>query len=554
MVLDNPLKRVWTLINLDKEEIGSIYFYAIMSGLLQLTIPIGVQAIIGFVLGASMVTSIYVLIILVVVGVLLIGLLQINQMKIIEKVLQNIFTRFSFEFSEKLPRFDLLKSDNYYLPEKVNRFFDILTVQKSLAKLLLDIPMASIQILFGLILLSLYHPIFIFFGIMLIILLYLIIKLSSKNGLQTSYDESNYKYQVVAWLQEMARVILTLKYSQGTHLNLIKTDKYVAGYLKSRTAHFNVLLFQYRTLVFFKVVVTAAMLGIGSYLLLNQKLNIGEFIAAEIVILSLISAVEKLIARLENVYDIIISLEKIASITESDLEIDGNIELADENTGVSIEMRELSFSYPDGKKVLKDLNIQIVPNSVVCISNKEGFGKTTLLKILSANFKEYSGAILINNISINNYQLESLRKHTGILIHQQDVFMGSILENISMGKPGITIEKITKLARTLGIQNSFNELIDGFNTEIEPAGMKLTSTLIKNILILRAFIHQPNLLLLEEPWLGYDETIKQNIIQYLLTISTNATVIVASDDEAFAKKCDYQIILSNGNAEILKNK
>ncbi|MDH4460032.1 MAG: ABC transporter, partial [Flectobacillus sp.] len=199
------LHQLWALLNLDKSDLFSIYFYAILGGLVELSVPIGIQAIISFVLGASMVTSIYILIFLVVMGVFGVGVFQVNQMKVIEKIQQRLFTHFAFEFSQTLPQVDLYKADLYYLPEKVNRFFDTLNIQKGIQKLLLDIPIAVIQIFLGLILLALYHPLFIFFGFILGVILWLIIKFTGKNGLETSIEESNYKYQVVAWFQEVAR-------------------------------------------------------------------------------------------------------------------------------------------------------------------------------------------------------------------------------------------------------------------------------------------------------------------------------------------------------------
>jgi ABC-type bacteriocin/lantibiotic exporter with double-glycine peptidase domain len=144
----NPFERLWGLISSYKADISAIYFYAILSGLVQLTVPMGVQAIIGFVIAASMVTSTYILIMLVVIGVGAVGLMQINQMKIIEKVQQKIFTEHAFEYAEKVPRFDLIKSDSFYLPEKINTFFETLNIQKGLSKILLDVPLASIQIVF----------------------------------------------------------------------------------------------------------------------------------------------------------------------------------------------------------------------------------------------------------------------------------------------------------------------------------------------------------------------------------------------------------------------
>ena len=552
MEKNSAVGRLWKLLVLEKQEISSIYFYAILIGLVQLSIPIGVQAIIGFVMGASMVTSIYVLIIIVVIGVLMVGVMQINQMKIIEKIQQNIFARYAFEFTETIPRLDLQKVDNYYLPEKVNRFFDTITVQKGMSKILLDIPTATIQILFGLILLSLYHPVFIVFGILLVFILWVILKISSKDGLATSMQESNYKYDVVAWLQEMARVIKSFKFSQGTQFNLQKMDANVLGYVKARTAHFKILVFQYQSLVAFKVTITSAMLIVGAYLLIHQQLNIGEFIAAEIVILTVIVAVEKLISNLDSVYDVITGLEKLASVTESSLEQDGKLDFTGNYLNTNIQLIDFSFTYPDGKKALQNINLDIPANSTVCVSGVEGSGKTTLLKLLGSNYLDFTGSFMLNNIPIRSYNLQAIRSHTGMYLNLQDLFKGSLLENISMGRKYISTEKILETAEHLGMKNFLTSLPFGLETHIDPLGRKLASTMIKKILLLRVFANEPFLLILEEPWLSLEEPIKTNMQTYLLGKHRNATVIIATNDLSFAKQCDYHIMLENGLATILK--
>jgi ABC-type bacteriocin/lantibiotic exporter with double-glycine peptidase domain len=550
----NPIKRLWELILLDKKEIGSVYFYAIFSGLLQLSVPVGIQAIISFVLGASMVTSIYILILLVVIGVFCVGFMQLNQMKIIEKIQQRIFTRYAFDFAEKVPRFDLIKMDGYYLPEKVNYFFDTLNVQKGLSKLLLDVPTASIQILFGLLLLSLYHPVFIVFGLLLILILWLILKTTGNSGLSTSLKESTYKYSVVAWLEEMARVIKSFKFSQGSHLNLEKTDERVSGYLSARTDHFKVLLFQYQALVVFKVAITTVMLTAGTYLLLNQQLNIGEFIAAEIVILTVINAVEKLIGSLESVYDVVTGLEKLALVTESPLEKDGEVDLDPHGKGLEVQFRDFSFSYPDGKRVLNDLNFDIPSNSKVCVSTEAGSGKSTFLKVLSGNYCDFEGGLLLNKLPINSYQLESLRTQIGVFLNQQDIFMGTVWENITMGRSEIKQETVMEIANGLGISRFLDQLPNGFKTKLDPSGKKMSSTLVRSILLLRAFANQPKLILLEDPWEGLDSSVQENIKNYLFNQLTNTTVIVTTKDDDFARKCDGQIILTNGKANFVTKK
>ena len=549
-----PLQRLWHLIAKEKKEVVAIYFYAIMSGLVQLSVPVGVQAIVGFVLGASMVTSIFILIMLLVLGVLMVGIFQMNQMKIIEKIQQNIFVHYSFAFAETIPRFDLKKTDKYYLPEKVNRFFDVMNVQKGFSKILLDMPIAIIQIVFGLLLLSFYHPAFIIFGVFLLFILWLIGKLYSKKGIITSLLESNYKYAVAGWLEEMARVIHSFKLSQGSHINLSKTDGEVSNYLISRTAHFKVLLFQYKTLVSFKVVITAAMLFIGSYLLVNQQLNVGEFIAAEIVILMVIGAVEKLIVSLESVYDVITGLEKLASITESPLEQSGSMPFADTDEAILVEFEDFSFGFYKNKLILKNINCTIQPNGIASISGSSGSGKSMLLKVLSGNYSDFSGSILLNKIPISNYDLEQLRGKTGIYSHYIELFQGTVWENISLGRSQITINNVTAIARELGIETFLSSLHNGFETMIGPMGKKLPSTIAKKILLLRALAGQPKLLLLEEPWIGLDEKTKNKMQQYLLNKKYNHTVFIVNNDEAFARQCDYNILLENGSIHSIKTK
>ncbi len=544
-----PFERFWHLIRLDKTDISSIYFYAILNGLMQLSVPLGIQAIIGFVLGASMATSIYVLIFLVVMGVFIVGVLQVNQMKIIERIQQKIFTRYAFEFVDKIPKFDLYKTDNYFIPERVNRFFDTINLQKGFSKLLLDIPTALIQILFGLILLSFYHPLFIIFGIILALLLFLIVYFTSKNGLETSIHESNYKYEVVAWMQEVAKSIKSFKLNQDTDLNLKSTDKIVVNYLETRTRHFRFLLVQFKALIAFKTLVTAFLLLLGVYLLVDQQLNIGEFIAAEIVILSIIASVEILIKNLDSVFDVLTSLEKLSTVTEGNSEENGKL-VFNENK-ISIELVDFSFSYPNSSPILENINLKIPANSTVCIMGEESSGKSTLLSILSRNYLHFTGNFLINNIPANNYDLESLRKKIGIYFNEYEIFSGTILENINMGRSNITPESIIAVAQELGFESFLQNLPLGFQTSIDTNGKRLSKNISQKIILLRALTQRPNLLIMEEPWLGLKKQYQQKIMDYLLKKPSDNTLFVTSNDPAFANKCDYRFELKNGNLELV---
>ena len=543
----SSFRRILKVISLERNETSAIYFFAILNGLIDLSLPLGIQSIISFVLGGAVSTSLVILIVLVVIGVFFNGLLHVNQMRLIEKIQQKIFARYSFEFADRIPKLNLKAVDGYYLPELVNRFFDVITLQKSISSLLLDIPVALIQILFGLSLLSFYHPVFIVFGLVLLIILYIILSISGSRGLETSLQESDYKYKLVGWLQEMGRAVHSFKFSTNTELNIHRTDDLVIGYLEARTAHFKILLFQYWSLISFKLIITAVMLGVGSYLLVTQQLNIGQFIAAEIVILMVISSVEKIIVYLDKVYDVLTSLEKLSKITDKPIEKDGHILLSKETQGLSIGMRSVSFSYDDdGKKVLENVNLDLKPNERVCLKGPAGSGKSTLLRLMGGAFKEFEGQLVFNGIPVNDYVLDSLRSQKGILLSRQDIFQGTLLENITMGNTSIEPHAIIELCTELGIDGLFTEFKEGFSTQLDATGRRLSKRMKHKILLLRALINKPKLLLLQDPFEGLEEDIKVKLITYLLDKNRSHTVMVATNSQRFSSQCDRIIHLKEG--------
>ncbi|HMP93144.1 MAG TPA: ATP-binding cassette domain-containing protein, partial [Phnomibacter sp.] len=503
------------------------------------------QSIINFVLAGSFSTSLVLLIALVVTGVFLTGVLQINQMKLNEKIQQNLFTQYAFEFAWRIPRIDMKSVDGYYMPELVNRFFDVISLQKGLGKLLLDIPVASIQIVFGLLLLSFYNPIFIFFGLLLLLILALIIRFTSPRGLDTSLTESEYKYSVAGWLQEMSRVVRSLKFSRHTGLHIEKADNYISGYLQARTSHFKILLFQYWSLVAFKVFITIGMLVLGVILLLDQELNVGQFVAAEIVILTVLNSVEKFIISLDKVYDVLTAVEKLGKVIDKPMEHNGTLELEPGLGGLHVSVRNLSFSYHDDTPLLRKISLSVKPGQLACITGPDGSGKSTLLRVLTGSYSQFEGQVLINNIPIGNYELDSLRRQVGIYFSQQEIFEGTLWENISLGDCAYSQAEIMDIAEMIGLKDFIGQLRHGFNTQLDPQGRRLNKTTTQRILFLRAIAGKPRLLLLEEPWEGMQEQDKRNFLHFLKSDINQATVIIATTDRTIAREADVVLDLGN---------
>jgi len=538
-------RKILELLRLDKKDVSSIYAFAILAGILSLAMPLGIQTIIGFVMAGSLSTSIVILIVLVVAAVFIYGLLQVRQLQVTEKIQQKLFVRYSLEFADRLPKMNIEKLDAYYLPELVNRFFDTVSLQKAVEKLLLDVPAAIIQIFFGLILLSLYHPVFIGFGAVLTFIVYLIMRFTLPAGFQASIEASNQKFATAAWLEEMARVIKSFKYSRGTELNIKKTDGIVSQYLDARTSYFKVLLTQYWSLIVFKVLITAAMLIVGAVLLVDQQINIGQFIAADFVILSIIASVEKLILNMDKVYDLLTSVEKLSKITESEIEVQGTVELADASKGVSILFENVGFVYGNQSKALEGLQLNIAAGDKVCIMGESGSGKSTILRLLTGAFKNFSGSILLDGIPMGNYNLNSVRSQTGILLSQQDIFNGTIWENITMGSNQIQYDEVTDLVNRCGLTSFIQSLPKGYDTVLDPTGKRLNSKIRQDILLLRALLGKKRLLLLEEPLNFLEKRYKQNIQDYIFS-EENATVIIATNDAEIAARCNKVIYLQDG--------
>jgi ABC-type bacteriocin/lantibiotic exporter with double-glycine peptidase domain len=411
--------------------------------------------------------------------------------------------------------------------------------------LLLDIPIASVQIILGILLLSLYHPLFIVLGFVLLVGLGLVLFYTSKKGIETSIEESNYKYAVAGFFSEIARTLKSFKFNQGSTLHTDKTDHSVSGYLQARTQHFRVLLLQYKTLIVFKVSLTILMLTLGTYLLINQVLNIGEFIAAEIVILMVISAVEKLIVSLDSAYDVMTGLEKLASVTECPEERSGKMAL-EAPTGIEILMQDFSYSFIPNKPAIQSINLHIKSGEKISILGPSGSGKSLLLRMITGNYPDFEGMLLINKVPIQNYELKSLRQKTGVLLPGQEIFGGTVWENISLGQQNISPTHILARATELGFEDFISHFPLGFDNILEPIGKKTPQTLIRKILLLRALCGEKSLLLLEEPWTGLPEDIAQKVRQYLLALSPKTTVVVVTNHPDFISKTDQQISLSHG--------
>ncbi|WP_166966623.1 peptidase domain-containing ABC transporter [Yeosuana marina] len=542
----SPWKRFLGLLELERKDIYQIAYYAIFEGLVALSLPLGIQAIISLLQGAQISASWIVLIILVTGGVAFSGILKLMQMRIIETIQQRIFTRASFELSYRFPKIQMKELRNFYLPELANRFFDTLTIQKGLSKILIDVPSAFLQIIFALVLLSFYHPFFIIFGILLILLIYIVFKYTAEIGLETSLKESKNKYRVAHWLQEISRAVISFKLSGTTTLALQKSDTLVNDYLTSREKHFKILMLQFKQMIGFKVLVTAGLLLIGGFLVLNQQMNIGQFVAAEIIILLIINSVEKLILGLESFYDVLTSIEKLGQVVDKPIEPQKG-ELIKKETPLTIELNEASYSV-DNKynPILNGISFTINPEDRILIEGESGAGKSSLLQLISGLILPTSGYIYVNNLSVKSLFINEYRALLGLSLSEETPFEGTIRENVTFGNLDISDELIYETFENLGLTDFLKQQPQGLNSILNPEGKQIAYTVTKKLVLARAIVKKPKLLILEDPLDQFQKQEAKKIIEFLTDKSQPWSLIVVSNNESWKHSCNKNITLKKG--------
>lgn len=543
----SPLRRLFRLLNTERKEILYILFYALLVGLVSLALPLGIQTTVELISGGMVFSSVYLMIGLVIAGVLAGGALQIVQISMVDYLQRRVFTKAAIEFAYRIPRLRMESISEKYTPELINRFFDVITLQKGLPKLLIDLSSAAIQILFGLLLISLYHPLFILFGLLLLTVLTAIFLLTGPRGLRSSINESKYKYKVVHWLEELGRAIQSFKLGGTTDLPLRKTDYNVNGYLKHREIHFNTLITQYWFIVLFKAAVVGSLLIVGTLLVVEREITLGQLVAAEIVIILIINSVEKIIMYMDVVYDLLTAVDKVSHVTDLPIERYGGLDIMPKHDrGFAVEARNLSYVFPDGRFQLQDINLQIAPGERICIAGPGGSGKTVLTSILTGLYTDYQGSVTLDGYSLRDLDLAHLREKIAKNISVEDLFDGTILENLSVGNPHTTADRVLGALQKVGLADTIHAMPEGLSTHILSGGKGLPDTVIQKLILSRCLAKHPKLMVLNDFFIGLSRSEKLSLIHALTDPANPWTLLAVSNDPLIMAACDRVLVLRAG--------
>jgi ATP-binding cassette subfamily B protein len=541
-----PYQRLRALIALERNDLLVIFAYVTIIGVLSLAVPLAAQSLVNTIAAGVLIQPLIVLTLGVLGALSFAGILRLLKLSLLERMQQRIFARVALQLAEHLPRIedDILTRE--YAPQLANRFFDVITLQKTTSKILLDGPSALLKVIVALVLMSFYTPYLLAFAVLLMLCITFIVGVLGIGGLRTSIEESKSKYRVADWLEELARCQRSFKMDAIPTFPIERADDLVLAYIRKRRAHFRVIFRQAFGNYFLQACASAGVLAIGGWLVINRQLTLGQVVAAEIVVVSALQGLEKLIQLLESGYDLLTSLDKIGHVTDFPTERESGRAVPTNADGARVECRQLRFAYEGREAVLIGLDLTLEPGEHASLVGASGVGKSTLAALLCGLHEPTQGVVQINGMDVRSASLSSLRRVVALVGDKNEIFEGTLEENILVGRHYITHESLQWAIEVACLNEELLRLPNGLRTHVVSEGRNLSRGQVQRLLIARAVVDRPQLLILDEGFTGIDEHDKLSILAELYSPRYPWTILDISHDPEIVTRAHVVHVLAQG--------
>ncbi len=541
---NSPWKRLRAFLQLERADIGVILVYAIVIGGLTLGTPVAVQSLVNTVAFGAVLQPLVVLSILLFAVLAFAGVLSVLEAYVIEVLQRRIFVRIAGDFGRRIPAAARESFDATYGPELVNRFLDVIIVQKTLATLLIDGLSLALQTILGMVLLGFYHPVLLAFDVILIVLLFGVLALG-RGAVASGSLESTAKYQTAAWLQDIARSSQLFHGSQARRYAAMRTEMLCHSYLSARKQHFQILLRQLTGGIGLQVLAMVALLGAGGYLVIDRQLTLGQLVAAELVITMIGAGFVKLGKTVEKLYDLNVGVLKLSNVIDLEPERSGGATVSSSGP-LPLALRGVSLTRG---RTWRNLNLEVRAGERVLLTGPAGSGKSTVLEVM-AGVRRCSGVVLLAGNDTRRVDLANLRNEIA-LVTQPTFFNGSVLDNICVGRSAPNEPEIRLLLQQTGLETAVDGLPQGLDTTLLPNGAPLSQTQARRLALVRALASRPGLLFLDGALdgLGLSLTQRENLLDAILGPDAPWTVMVVSTCPMVAKRCQRHIRLRDDGME-----
>jgi putative ABC transport system ATP-binding protein len=548
----SPVRRLVSLMKPEAGELWTITVFSAITGLLYLALPLAVNAFISNLsFGARsgpVVQGLIAIAAVLFVCLAVAGALRAIQHMVAEVIKRRIFVRLASDLSNRLPNVDMEALDGVHAPELVNRFLEVVTVQKAASMLLLTGINLVLSATIGLTVLAFYHPFLLAFALALLVVLATIVVMAGRGAIPSSIRESVCKYQVVDWLEELARHPRLFKSAGGAELAMRRADDLTRGYLEARRQHFRVLLRQIVGLLGMEVAAGTVLLAVGGWLVLNEQLTLGQLVAAEIIVSAIVAAISKLGKQFEAWYDAVAAVDKLGHLVDLHLERAGG-EMVQGSGGMRIQMSELSHERPGQQRAFDRVTLEVQPGERVALLGSRGSGSSTLMEVLLGLRQPIEGHVSVDGLDVRNWDLPALRSQA-LLLREGDLITGTIAENLRMGVKGVSLTQLQAAVDAVGLGRQIRALPQGLATRLVTGGLPLPGRSRIRALVARALVARPRLLLLDEVLDGLDEQMLDELVAVVNDRSRDWTVLVATRDPRVAERLGRVVDLDAARVEV----
>jgi len=542
-----PITRLRALLQGERQTLSVAIVYSVAIGLLSLVVPIAVQSLVNTIAFGSATQPLVVLTALVAIGLGISAVINALRAGVVELIQRSLFARTAIDVTHRLLRVRAEAFDRYHGPELVNRFFDVVTVQKSAALLLIDGLSVVMQTTIGMVLLALYHPWLLAFDVLIIVAMLFIVFVLGRGAIATSIAESKTKYALEAWLEQIASHLVTFKSKGGPEYATRRSQALLEDYLTYRSKHFRILLRQIIGSFALQAVASSLLLGIGGWLVIERQLTLGQLVAAELIVALMVSAFTKFGKQLEVFYDLVAAIDKLGALVDLPLERAGGEAVLATTGPAAVTLTSLRISYPDSQAAALAIeSLEIAAGERVGVTGPVGSGKSTLSDVLFGLRAPDHGAMLLDGFDTRDIPLSDLRQCVS-LVRALEVFPGSVIDNVRLGREDSSLADVTDALRRVGLHDELLSLPDGLSTKLHPSGRPLSSRQAWRLMVARAILGQPRLLVVDGVLDQFDHAEERDqLVQLLFGAEAPWTLICVTDEPALLARCSRVVTLRGG--------
>ncbi len=539
-----PAARLRALLRAERSDVWVVVAYAATIGLLSLAVPVAVQSLVNTVAFGSLTQPIVVLTLLVLAGLGFANTLRALQARVVELIQERLFVRVAADLAYRLPRARAGAFAGHYGPELVNRFFDVLTVQKGAASLLLDGVAIVLQTAIGMLLLAFYHPLLLAFDVVLLGAVVFLVLVLGRGATGTAVEESKAKYAVAAWLEELARHPAAFKAPGGAALALARVDALCRRYLGSRRRHFRVLFRQIVGGLALHAAASAALLGIGGWLVVERQLTLGQLVAAELIVSAVVAGVAKFGKHLETYYDLLAAVDKLGHLVDLPLEREGGDAPGPDAGAPVVELRGITPGAGPGP-ALGGGGLALAAGERVALTGPNGAGKTGLLELLYGLHAPAAGQLRFGGTPAAELSLEALRRQVA-LVRGHEAFEATLADNVAMGRDEVGPDAVRRALAAVGLLEHVARLPEGARTPLATGGAPLSPGQVSLLVLARALAGRPRLVLVDGALDTLDGAARAAALDALCDPSAPWSLLVSTQRDDVAARCGRTLRLAGG--------